>query len=556
MKVAVDFDKNEFTVQCPVFDNERVKAAPERRWDKNSKKWRLPATRSNAQYLAQNYADMEKSDKARAMIKQLKQNTVPDIKFPSWFRFKNKPMKHQNDALDQFYGLKAAAAFMEMRTGKSYVAINLGSVRAMEGEINAFVVVVDAAYKVVWEDEFKEHCPIEYNLLIAESGKYDKIDRFTRDTDTPGLKVLVTAVEGYSQGNLFKHVEKFMLAHNCMMTVDESTSIKNPGKIRSKRVCDLGGLAEYRLILTGTPITQGIEDLFGQFKFLDWKIIGMKSQFAFNNRYCVMGGFEGRNIVGYRNVVELMENIKPFVYQITADEVYDPLEKIREKAHVEPTKEQKRMFDELGDPFQMSTIQGDNLLEVETVLERMTRYQQIASGLFPYWDELDQCYKVEPIRGKNPKIEAMLDVISKMRPETKVIVWATFQPEIRFISEALASQYGADSVCEYHGQNVEVRGEEYQRFKTSPEARFFVTNKSGSKSLELSAASAHVFVSRSFSYETNKQAEARTNSGKQVSKGILYFDIVMNHKIDKMIHAAYARKQSMADYVREQMGSE
>lgn len=551
--IAVDFEKNEFTVQCPVFDNERVKKAPERRWDKKDRKWKLPATRSNAQYLAQTYSDSEKSDKAQAMIKELRKHKTPDIRFPSWFRFKNRPMKHQSIALDKFYGLKAWAAFMEMRTGKSFVAINIGAAHAMEGKINAFVVVVDSAYKVVWEDEFAEHCPIEYNLHIAEAGKYDALKRFTNDTDTPGLKVLVTGVEGYSQGNLYGHVQDFMLAHNCMMVVDESTSIKNATKIRSKRVIDLGGMAKIRAILTGTPITQGIEDLFAQFKFLDWKIIGMKSYFAFKNRYCIMGGFEGRNIVGYTNVGELMENVKPYVYQITADEVHDPLDKVREKAQVEPTKEQKRMFDELGDPFQMMTYQGDNMLEVETVLERMTRYQQIASGLFPYWDEEDEEYKVEPIQGKNPKIEAMIDVISKMRPETKVIIWATFQPEIRFIADALRETYGESSVCEYHGQNTETRSNEYQRFKTDESARFFVTNKSGSKSLELSAASAHIFVSRSFSYETNKQAEARTNSGKQESKNILYVDIIMNHKIDKMIHDAYARKQSMADYVREEM---
>ncbi|REK56658.1 MAG: ATP-dependent helicase [Bacteroidetes bacterium] len=553
-KIEVDFDGKEFTVICPFWDNERAKSIPERKWDRASKKWRVPAVKVNANYLKQRYADTELTESANKMISKIQSETRVDslFRFPSWYKWKTEPRPHQMQALHKSYEMNEFAYFMEMRTGKSFVTIAKSCVHAMEGKVNALIVVVDSPYKVVWEDEFNDHCPIPYNLHILEAGKYKAFDDFMLDTKSDGIKVLVTGVEAYSQGKAAKCAERFALTHKCAMVVDESTSIKNPESIRTKRITDIGGLCEYRMILTGTPITQGIEDLFAQFRFLNWKIIGIKSYFAFKNRYCVMGGFEGRKIVGYKNVPELMEALKPYVFLCDAKDVSDPPERIYERCYVDPTKEQKRMFDELGDPFQMATYQNGNMLEVETVLERMIRYMQISAGLFPY-DKEEGGHGVELIEGKNPKIEALIKTIHQARKETKIIIWTVFQPEIKLIVDSLKLEFGDDSVCEYHGQNVETRSAEYKRFQSDPSAKFFVTNKSGSKSLELAVASMHIFVTNSFSYETRKQAEARTNSSKQIQKNVLYVDIVMNHKIDKTVHAALERKESVSSYVKREM---
>jgi hypothetical protein len=48
------------------------------------------------------------------------------------------------------------------------------------------------------------------------------------------------------------------------MAIDESTTIKNPGAIRTKTIIGLGKYALYKRILTGSPVTKSPLDLFTQ----------------------------------------------------------------------------------------------------------------------------------------------------------------------------------------------------------------------------------------------------------------------------------------------------
>lgn len=69
---------------------------------------------------------------------------------------------------------------------------------------------------------------------------------------------------------------------------DESQKIKNPTASQSKTLHRLGAKANYKMILTGTPVQNSPMDIFSQWKFLDPNIFGL-SFYAFRNRYAVMG---------------------------------------------------------------------------------------------------------------------------------------------------------------------------------------------------------------------------------------------------------------------------
>lgn len=552
--ISVHFNGKEFEVKCPAFDNERIKAAPDRRWDKKSGAWKAPSTRAVAMYLAQNYADSEKTNEAQRKIKELKTIEVSKDLFPAWFKFNLPPMKHQMEALNQIWGNNEAALFMAMRTGKTFVAINWAAALAMEGKVQGMIVVTLSAITFDWEDQLIEHSPIPTNTHTIKAGNKDRTQRWIDNQNDDGFKVMVLGVEALSQGNAWEYMRKFAMKHKCVMIIDESSSIKNSTSIRSKRIIDVGGLCKNRAILTGTPITQGIQDLFGQFKFLNWNIIGIKSEFAYRARYCIMGGFEQRQVVGYRHIGEIMDNVKPYVYQITTEEANPNLpEKIFELRLVEPNKTQKRLFKELGDKNLMATNIDDLFLETETVLERMIRYQQIAGGHFPYGND-EGGYDIIVIPETSPKLKAMMQDIEILPKDTKILIWSVFRPEIELIVEALTKKYGLESCVQFHGGvDKDQRAANVRRFQTDPECRFFISNKSASKGVELSAADTHMFYSRSFSYEDNIQAEARTDSAKQEAESILYIDYRINLKIDKQIYKAYSTKRGMADYVTEAM---
>ncbi len=548
--IEIDYDdkRGVFLIQCPSFDK-RASLAPEATKYSGSG-WILTATPENMRYINEQYDRKYLTAPAMTRILQERATQPKAEGFPSWFEFKNPPMDKQWDALNDTYDDNHHALFMEMGTGKTFVTINVGSARAMNGDINAMIVICPTSVKPVWEIEFEKHCPIDTCIHTIESGQGPAVEKFI-ESDCDGMKVLIVGVESLSQGMAYGLAERFVIAHRCMAVLDESSRIKNPKAMRTKKSHILGTGCTYSTILTGTAVTQGMEDLYSQYRFLDWKIIGQKSFYTFKYRYCQMGGFEGRQIIGYINNDELLDLVAPHTTVILKEEMMDLPPKVYEMLSIQPSPAQKKALKELGDPFQMSTTIDDKLLEVETVLERMTRYQQIVGGHFPWKDdEMEQ--QIMRLPGKNPKMEEMLEQIDGLHPDSKVIIWARFIPEIEWIVEELRHR-GHRAVTYMGSTPKEDRKQILIDFQEEGGPRFFVSNPSmGGIGITLTAANYTFYYSNTFSLEDRLQSEDR-NHRKGQERNVLYTDLVMNHQIDKAMVSALRNKKEIADYVTNEL---
>jgi len=546
MSAQVTLTKQNIEVKCEFFDH-RAKEAPVRKWDSSSRVWQLPLTKMTAKYVLKNYATREVCPGAADRLREILSQTPDRVPFPVWYKFKNKPMEHQSTALAKMWGEKNFALFMEMGTGKTFTVINWAAAMYMNKDIQALLVVCPTSVKPVWIGEMEAHCPIEHSVHVLESGGTSKCDKWM--DEAVGLKVLVVGVEALSAGRAYSSAIDFVVNHKTSMVIDESSRIKTHSATRTKRCIKLGEACKAKAILTGTPITQGMQDLYAQFAFLDKGIIGQKSYFGFQNRYCTMGGFEARKIVGYKNINEVMDLVAPHTYIVKKDDVLDLPPKVYESITVKPSKEQARILKEVGDKYVMGSSMGDLNLEVETILERMIRYQQIVGGMFPY-DEDDGTHGIVPIPGPNPKLDSMCDLIGDLDVQAKVIIWARFVPEQRMIAEYLNSAFG-ESVAWYSaGSSTKERQNMINEFQ-DPESprRFFLSNPTmGGIGLTLTAASYVVYFSNSFSLEDRLQSEDRAHRKGQ-TKSVTYIDIMMDHQIDRDIIAAIKSKKSVADYV-------
>ena len=93
------------------------------------------------------------------------------------------------------------------------------------------------------------------------------------------------------------------------MAIDESTTIKNPKAKRTKNILSIARIANYRRVMTGSPVTKNPLDLYTQCQFLDINHLGHESYYSFRNRYALMksANISGRSInlvVGYQNLSE------------------------------------------------------------------------------------------------------------------------------------------------------------------------------------------------------------------------------------------------------------
>ena len=458
-----------------------------------------------------------------------------------------KPMGHQIDGVLKAAEVNEFAFFWEPGAGKTYGTIHLAKGRYTAGEIDLVVVICPNSIKQVWPREVEQWAPeIDTRVQVLSAGQSPVAPR------AKCLEFLVVAVESLSQGKAYDRIMAYLKGRKAMCVMDESSRIKNPGSIRTKKATNIAWTCFYRIILTGTPVTQGPHDLFAQFRFLNPDIIGIKKWTAFKARYCVIGGFENRQIVGYQNIEELMERIRPHCQYVRLEDCTDIPEKIYQKIIVPLSAEQRAAIRELKNEGTIIIEKLGVELYVEMALERMTRVQQIVGGSLPHIDHDNGGYKIMAMPGPNPKMEAMMDYIETLGHDVKCLVWARFTPERDRIIERLTAVYGAESIVRFDGAvNETDRKIAVTRIQEDPTCRFFVGNQTvAGIGLTLTAAKYALNYSNTFSAEDRVQMENRNHRTGQTDHCV-YVDFEAEVKEDRMILKAVSEKKTLAQLVRD-----
>jgi hypothetical protein len=225
--------------------------------------------------------------------------TIPgaEVLTDDHYVFETTPYKHQLAALAKARGQKAFAYFMEMGTGKTKVTIDETAALYAAKQITAAIIIAPNGVHRQWRDQITEHLrhDLERDIHVWKKGSWtaaiNKLRMFERGK---ALKILCINVESVRTPQGRHAIEEMTHFHQCIVVVDESSRIKNPKAQQTKHVIAVGEQAIYRRILSGTPITQGLEDLFTQFKFLDEKIIGFRSFWSYKTYFCKLFHIPGR----------------------------------------------------------------------------------------------------------------------------------------------------------------------------------------------------------------------------------------------------------------------
>ncbi|QOI69772.1 superfamily II DNA or RNA helicase [Acinetobacter phage DMU1] len=576
LKVTINPDEGKIFIYCNRAYNDVVRSLPNRRWLKSKECWQAPLIRANAQVILDKFtrfSTFECSERALDKLREVASlNFVPQNleKFPAWYKFKTNPFPHQLNALDFAWSRPQSAFFMEMGTGKSKTLIDLASARCMDDQINALIVFCPYGIRGTWEHEFSVHCPIEYTTYVVDTDVYKFEKKFDEYINLDHkFKIVIIGMESISgkekDGKAYNAALKFAKTHRCMVVVDESQYIKNYASNRASNATRIRLECVSPVIMTGTPITQGYTDLFGQFEFLSPDIIGVGDFYSFRSRYCVMGGFQNKSIIDYTNTDELMDLLTPWIFQVKKEDVLKDLPpKTYTSRTVELTKEQKKLYDEIKQNgfANLKDLIKDHPEDIDLICENvLTVYsslQQIIGGFVTYWDETGETRvrkltRIIPV-DKNPKIRDMMEVVEGIG-NASMIIWARYREEIKMISEALRAKYGDDSVVEFHG-GVTAEDREVAKAKfLNKEARFFVSNaETGGTGLTLNVATYTFYYSNDFKLVNRLQSEDRNHRIGQ-KNAVTYIDQPTKGTIDIKILRAIRQKKDLANYVKERISA-
>ena len=470
------------------------------------------------------------------------------------YKFKTKPYAHQLDALEASWDKENFAYFMEMGTGKSKVLLDNAAILYDKGHINGLLLIAPkGVYKNWYDSEIPTHLPdhIEKKVILWKTSDKSKKQMsllntlFETGTD---LHILIMNVESFSKGAGLQFAQKFLSCHKAMIAIDESTTIKTPTSNRTKSILKLRQDAKYRRILTGSPVTKSPLDLFSQCLFLDPWLLNHQSYYTFKARYAVTKKIEvqGRRIeivVGYRNLPELSEKIKPFSKRILKEDCLDLPAKSFIKHTVELTKEQNKVYEQMKKEA-IAFLDG-KMQSTATVMTQLMRLHQITCGHFT---ADDGTIKDLPCS----RLTELMSILENV--EGKTIIWSHYTHDVKRIIEKIKEVYGDESVVDYFGEtDQENRSKNIKRFQTDDKCRFFVgTTHTGGYGITLTAGSTMIYFSNGYDLEKRQQSEARIDRIGQTKK-MTYIDIMAQDTIDEHIVKALRNKVNIANTI---MGEE
>ena len=466
------------------------------------------------------------------------------------YKFKTEPYAHQLKALGASHNRENYALFMEMGTGKSKVLVDNIAMLYDKGKINAALIVAPKGVYRNWErQEIPIHMPdhivhnvVTWSPVTTKKQQKENVKLFKHGEQ---LTIFLMNIEAFSTKKGLDIAQRFLLAHQTLMAIDESTTIKSPTARRTKNVLKLRNYAKYRRILTGSPVTKSPLDLYTQCYFLDPFYLDFSSYYTFRNRYASMvdrnvGSHSFKLVTGYVRLDELNDKLNKFSYRVLKEDCLDLPDKVYMKRFVAMTPEQTKLYEEMK-KHALAELDG-KMTSAASALAQMVRLHQITCGHLATDDG-------EVTQVKNNRIDELLDVIEEVNG--KVIIWAIYRHDIRQIENTLAEKYGKDSVKSFYGDTADSDRQDIVNAFQDRESnlRFFVGNpRTGGYGLTLTASHTVVYYSNSYDLEIRLQSEDRAHRIGQKEK-VTYVDLISEKTIDEFIVKNLRAKINLATKV-------
>lgn len=537
-------------------DFQRLKNISGLRWNRTTRCMVGPVSLNLLDGLARYYklpADMEtkrqRLGKTRREIdaERLAEDPAPLLPYPVKANLYKHQIRGANMALRAFGALDAKTPgggfgeLFEMGCGKTLTTIAVAGALYNLGKIDRVLVVAPTSVCSVWPHDLNQFAtfPWEARVLLGDKKKRLKALNELENWPFKALRIAVINYESTHREGIFEALAAYKPD---LIVCDESQRIKNPSAAQSKALHKLGDAAPFRMILSGTPVQNNAVDLYSQYRFLDQAVYGANF-YAFKNRYCIMGGYGQHQIVGYRNMDELVEKEHSVAYRVTKEECLDLPQQTFINRYVQFTDAEQAIYEQLRKSSFLELETGENVTAT-TILTMYLRLMQLTGG-FLTADE-----STRPKQVNTAKLDALADIVDDYVVDAgkKLVIFARFRAEIAAIENLLRLrkiQYGSI----YGDVPMEERGKIVDDFQANPDTKVFVAQiQTAGLGITLHAASTAVFYSYDYNYANYAQALARIHRiGQHLP--VTYIHLVVDGSIDEKILAALENKEDMAKTV-------
>lgn len=334
-----------------------------------------------------------------------------------------------------------------------------------------------------------------------------------------------------------------------LVVVDELHKIKSVSGNASRLLARIAPLVPRRVGLTGTLMPHGALDVFAQWRFLDARAFGQvqvdgsrkTATFGqFRDRYAKMGGYLGREVVGYQNLDELQDILAERATVVRKEDALDLPPWTDATVHVELSSREARAYSEMKKALAADLGADGGLVTVGSRLTQMMRLRQITSGHLP--DEQGEVHEVG-----DSKVQTIRSLVhDTLAGESRVVIFCQFTHEILALKRSLAAK-GTEVMVIAGGTPNEERMRMRQRFGSSSPERMVMVAQITTMSLavnELVTASNAVFGSMTLQRDEYIQARDRLNRLGQ-TRPVTFWHVVAPGTVDEVILKSHQQRTDL-----------
>ena len=211
-----------------------------------------------------------------------------------------------------------------------------------------------------------------------------------------------------------------------VVVIDESHRVKGASSNVSRLMARIGRHVPRRIILTGTVMPHSPMDVYGQWRFLDPEAFSLPQQDgtrkpmsygAFESRYAKLGGWMGRQAVGFQRLDELQEIMAQRASVVRKRDALDLPKTTDVVVPVLLTDAERRAYQQMKDTLVAQL--GTQTVIAPNRLTQMLRLRQITSG--------------------QSKVKTIKSIVhDTLHGERRIVVFAQFRDEISALETALA----------------------------------------------------------------------------------------------------------------------
>lgn len=374
-----------------------------------------------------------------------------------------------------------------------------------------------------WMNEIKRFAP------SLRTHQHTGVSRYTNASRFKHFDLVLT-----TYGTVRNDIEMLREYHFFYVILDESQIIKNAESKIFNAINELKSC--HRLVLTGTPIENSLNDLWAQFSFLNPGLLGSKSSF----RSEFVNPIEKNN--DERNQQRLRKLIEPFILRRTKAEVARELPELTETVrYCEMSEEHSRFYNE-----RKSQIRNLILEQLEKQGVEKSRFF-ILGSLMKLRLMANHPFMVDPeYVHESGKFSEVRDSISKlMVEEHKVLIFSQFVKHLN-----IYRRYFETEQLPFNMLTGQVTGKDREGlihdFQHDPQKRLFLISlKAGGVGLNLTGADYVFMLDPWWNPAAEKQAINRAHRIGQ-DKKVFVYKFITRQTIEEKILLLQERKNNLA----------